>query len=355
MPSSQTEDFAEPVSLLAQVRDQLTLANLFSDFASDLNSAINLFEAVLSACAYFRRIEGFDQVCVLALDADDALCGLRDSLEAPGSVESFDVGEARERLTKLLQTGGELLAPPSDPRSFDVVLGHSLAKAVVAVPAEGRQARAGYLMIASPKDSEIDEHVLTLVRNAVRPLGAAIERIVTYEKSRLQAISDPLTKLFNRRFFIETLDNEIHKSRRVDYPLCLLMIDIDHFKKVNDTYGHLAGDQVLVTTAATLKKSIRDVDLATRYGGEEMAIILVGCDDDGLRIIAERIRATVQAQVEIEAAKPEKRTITISIGAARLQPSVTSVADFVELADKALYAAKEGGRNRVVYSGAPES
>jgi diguanylate cyclase len=133
--------------------------------------------------------------------------------------------------------------------------------------------------------------------------------------------------------------------RRSQHPGSLIMFDIDHFKKVNDTHGHPAGDEVIRQTAARLRETMRTTDIAGRYGGEEFAVILVETPVDGARIFAERLRGLIADQI-VKHDKIEIR-YTISLGVAEMGPQLGDPKQWIESADHALYEAKHGGRNRV--------
>jgi diguanylate cyclase (GGDEF)-like protein len=165
------------------------------------------------------------------------------------------------------------------------------------------------------------------------------------EKLEREAMIDGLTKIFNRRWLDERLPRLIHRFRFDGRPLSLLMADVDHFKRFNDTHGHVAGDQVLATVARTLAAHIRPTDFVVRYGGEEFALILPGTGQSGALVAAERLRKVVRlAAVELDARSLPP--VTISLGAATLREG-ENASDLLVRADQALYRAKEGGRDRV--------
>lgn len=157
------------------------------------------------------------------------------------------------------------------------------------------------------------------------------------EKSRI----DGLTSIFNRATFMELLHDEIKRSQILEYPLILLILDIDDFKKVNDTYGHLVGDKVLRGMGATLKASLRRNDIVARYGGEEFAVLIPNEIMDRALQIAEKVRKNVAAM-----AIPEAPAITVSIGCTAYFPG-EAPEDFFKRADDALYTAKTTGKNKV--------
>ena len=180
--------------------------------------------------------------------------------------------------------------------------------------------------------------------------------LTTYRLSRelrgknvlLAALSstDGLSGLLNRRSWEEAVANEFARCRRIGHPSALLMIDIDHFKAVNDRYGHPAGDQVIREVAALLRDTLRHHDIPGRYGGEEFGVVLAGTDARGAPVIAERIRRRIESAVF----EPRHRVrATVSIGTAVLDRSDANHREWIARADRALYAAKGAGRNRAVH------
>lgn len=160
------------------------------------------------------------------------------------------------------------------------------------------------------------------------------------------AMRDGLTKLLNHRTFYTLLEKEVARTQRYDKPLAVLMLDIDHFKRVNDTYGHVAGDMILAGLSSVVSSQVRDVDSACRYGGEEISVILPETGMEEAAQVAERIRSAIEEH-RFDIGQEQSIAITVSIGAASLPAQEASVEKLVAVADKALYEAKEGGRNRV--------
>lgn len=160
------------------------------------------------------------------------------------------------------------------------------------------------------------------------------------------AMRDGLTKLLNHRMFYTLLEKEVARAQRYDKPLSLLMLDIDYFKRVNDTYGHVAGDMILTGLSSVISSQVRNVDSVCRYGGEEISVILPETGMETAAQMAERIRSATEEH-RFDIGQEQSIAITVSIGAASLPPQQTSVEKLVAAADKALYEAKEGGRNRV--------
>ena len=159
------------------------------------------------------------------------------------------------------------------------------------------------------------------------------------------AITDGLTSLANRRHFMANLEQEILRGRRLGHPLCLIMADLDHFKRLNDTLGHQAGDQALQIFSGWLKEGVRQVDTVGRYGGEEFAVLLVDCDLAAGVQVAEKLRRLTQSNSAFGLFK-DLGGFTVSMGVAQLEPDQDSP-QFIAAADQALYQAKKKGRNRV--------
>src|SRR5688572_2885156 len=170
-----------------------------------------------------------------------------------------------------------------------------------------------------------------------------------HEQMYESALRDALTKLFNKRYFLDRLDGELRFARRHGTNVSVLMVDVDHFKAVNDTHGHLAGDAVLANISGVITRAVRNEDVVARFGGEELAIILRQIPPEAALHLAERLRRLVEATVTSGADTSGRQLrVTVSVGVASypLDPH-DSVQTLVDAADQALYRAKHAGRNRV--------
>ena len=175
--------------------------------------------------------------------------------------------------------------------------------------------------------------------------GNNIEAAYHDEIYRMTTV-DGLTQVFNRRYFEDAIERELSRSRRYTRPLSLVLMDIDHFKKINDTYGHLAGDAVLKEVALTVRGRTRREDVFARFGGEEFALLLPEVEQKGAGHLAEKARKLVEKHEFVF--DGESIPVTISAGVATVQKKTETPAELIRRADEKLYEAKTAGRNRVV-------
>ena len=180
-------------------------------------------------------------------------------------------------------------------------------------------------------------------------LLALVETVLTRHRIYIeQTMKDGLTALPNRAYLFKTLDNEMARARRYRRDLSVVMLDIDHFKSVNDTYGHLFGDKVLINLAGTLSKEVRRQDILGRYGGEEFLIILPETTGDAAAALMERCQRKIADIPYDDGSGSSPVSVTISAGIAEFNTDDHSIEDLIGRADRALYRAKENGRDQVV-------
>jgi two-component system cell cycle response regulator len=191
--------------------------------------------------------------------------------------------------------------------------------------------------------------ILARARTQIRRRRFQDRLHANYQVSLSMALTDPLTGLYNRRYMEVHLLKLIQKNAESKKHLCVLLLDIDHFKKINDTYGHGVGDEVLKTIAFRLKDNLRSFDLVARLGGEEFVAILPDTNEDMAQFISERLRRSI-AERPVKCSAPDGEiTVTTSIGGAFIEPGEHTVQAVLDRADKALYVAKETGRNCTVF------
>ena len=176
-------------------------------------------------------------------------------------------------------------------------------------------------------------------------LSMELKKASLYENVERLSITDGLTEVYLRRYFTDRLSEEVERAKRHNLKFAILMLDLDHFKKCNDTYGHMVGDVVLKETASTIKENVREIDLVARYGGEEFSILLPDTDKENALQVAERIRKAIESKTIV--AYDEALKETISIGISIYPIDSQKIVDLINKADKALYRSKQNGRNRV--------
>lgn len=198
----------------------------------------------------------------------------------------------------------------------------------------------GSLAVKGIKDVDIEKF-----RILAQQFLLGLKRAVLYQHVQEMATLDSLTRVFTRRYWFQRSNEEIERSRRFSYNLSCLMIDVDRFKDLNDTYGHLVGDAILAAVARVAKDNIRQIDILGKYGGEEFCVILTETDVAEAGFVAERIRQAIQdSRVQ---AYDEVLSVTISIGIAGFPGDSQDLVSLVDKADQALYRAKGTGRNKV--------
>ena len=209
---------------------------------------------------------------------------------------------------------------------------------------KAKAAKLGFLVYKGVPDKDKEKFVILAHQFAL-----AYRRIKLYKDIERLAITDGLTAVYTRRYFTERFEEEINRARARRTKLAFLMLDVDHFKMVNDQYGHLTGDEVLKEIGGIIKENIREIDIAGRYGGEEFCVVLPDTDIDGAMAVAERIRKAAEGRV-IKAYDTALR-ITISIGLSVYPGDGKMMEELIDKADWSLYRAKSQGRNCTVAFG----
>ncbi len=280
---------------------------------------------------------------------------------APGDV-LLSMGQANNSMFMILD--GKLTVhldgPQSDPVAT-LVAGQTVGELSVM---EGVPASAFVVAGEPTRLLELDEqrfwdlvnasheftiNLMVLLAQRLRANNSTVSTNIRLQREyKRNASIDGLTGLYNRRWIDEALPRFVTRYSRGGQGLCILIVDIDHFKKVNDTYGHPAGDQVIVAVAHAMKNNLRPTDLVARYGGEEFLIILPDTDRDHGQLVGDRVRSAVAGMELVVEGQPELRRVTISLGGACLASGQT-MADLVAAADRMLYESKHGGRNRVSF------
>ena len=344
---TEAENRRKIVDILHEVTGDFSSEELYHILVRRVARALDI-----SHCSLVLARPG-DQVGVVAA-----------AYEAPGLAHLEIRLERYPEIRAALETGEPVLIEDVDASALynDVRLDWAAAgtlvpyRSVVALPfrLDGEQAGVIFLrtlLDEAPLATSDVEFADTVVRAAV----AAIRRAQMIESTRADkarfevlALTDPLTQTHNRRALMERLTSELERARRYALHLSVLMVDLDHFKAINDSYGHVVGDEVLRGVSRVLQREARAVDVVARFGGEEFVVVLPETGEDGAVALAERIRARVEETPPVTGGEYGWLRVTVSIGVATVpSPRVNSPEELIAVADEALYRAKAQGRNRV--------
>ena len=220
-------------------------------------------------------------------------------------------------------------------------------RSLIAVPLKVEGKIMGILYVDDFTPRKFTEREINTLNLLAAQAAAAIDKAILLDKAETLAVTDELTKLYNHRYFLRTLEKEIKRAKRYGDELTLLMIDVDYFKNYNDTWGHLKGNLVLKTVADILSHSARESDIVARYGGEEFSVIISNAEEGQAAIVAERIRQEVYDHPFPGEEKQPGGHLTISVGLATFPFDASEPTHLIECADKALYRSKALGRNIV--------
>jgi diguanylate cyclase (GGDEF)-like protein/PAS domain S-box-containing protein len=345
-----------------EMEDQLQQTN------QQLQSSVNQLELRNNEMKLLRQMSDLLHACLTVEEAYEAMADLIKPLFPDCSGAVF-ISNVSSNLMEAVSTWGEHLQseslfPHQDCWSLRRGLLHDaeqtrpslfckhvhrdpLPAESLCVPIIAQGETMGLLYLDSPKIGRLSEEWHHLARTAAERLSLALANLKLRETLHNQSIRDPLTGLFNRRYMEESLQREIHRAERGRYSLGIVMIDVDHFKRFNDTWGHEAGDTVLRELSNFLQRNIRSSDIACRYGGEELTLIFPEISLEETKKRAEQLRQGVR-QLNLFSQAQSLGTMTISLGVASFPEHGKTSDALIQLADAALYRAKAEGRDCVV-------
>ncbi len=293
---------------------------------------------------------------ILSVEENDSdFQTLRDMLKAQNRINVSRAASIKEALTAVEENRVDMIFSEyllNDGTGFDVlthIKNRGLEIPVVIITGHGDEMLASQMFHSGaydylPKRKRNTETLARIIHATLEKAQLDLEVKKVHARMAEMATRDELTQLSNRRYFIEALEREFDRATRYEIEMTLVIMDLDHFKNINDTYGHPAGDMVLAKMGAILKEQKRRSDLACRYGGEEFALILPHTDRESACTVCERIRKMVTGHVFEH--QSHQFSLTVSIGLASVHDS-NSPGDLLSHADQALYQAKETGRNKV--------
>jgi two-component system, cell cycle response regulator len=336
----------ELVDILHEVTGELSPEEIFRILARRVARALGI-----TKCSVILARPG-DEVGVVATAFDNP--GLRNF---PIRLDRYpEIRAALEHGEPVLVEDGTASSLYSEMRKVWAAEGIEVPlKSAIALPFTLDRMHLGvFFLRTTGEEPPLSPHDIEFANAVIRAAVAAIQRAQLLEttradKARLEALAttDAVTQLLNRRALVDRLTHELERARRYTTPLALLMVDLDHFKDINDTHGHLVGDEALREVARLLQGAVRTVDLVGRYGGEEFVIVLPETNPEGAVAFAERLREKVAHHDFASEILPSLK-ITVSIGVAAFPaPTIDSVDDLFARSDEALYRAKAAGRNLV--------
>jgi len=329
----ENQDLKEIIEIASQITAQLDIENIVKNVV----------------WSFYAKFQCLSVTFILPRDIEDDLvriihykgvekAGLE--LNIPSIVRLIDFLDKDEYSQILFSYFKEKYTEPGVVKEFEKINTDSI------VPLRTDKGVSGLVLLPGKSDGrEYDLQEVQYIIRMIRFAAIAIENSNLY----WQATTDRMTKLFSHHYFEKALDDEVNRAVRYGTTFSLIMLDIDYFKKLNDTYGHLQGDVVIKKIAAILLDSVRNIDICSRYGGEEFAVIVPEIDIEGSAVLAERLRKRVEETL-FQGEKGTVRT-TISVGVTEFNSeSMRSPSEVVAAADSALYQSKELGRNRVTIS-----
>jgi diguanylate cyclase (GGDEF)-like protein len=248
----------------------------------------------------------------------------------------------------VIQRGEEFVT--ADLRGDDRLKDHAVVATVVAFPLSCRGRRVGAIIgldrAASSRRPQLAPAVLRAVRVLLEPASVALDNALLIKRAEALSVTDDLTRLYNSRYLNLVLRRETKRASRSGRPLSLLFIDLDGFKSINDTHGHLFGSRALVEAAAVIRQSARETDVVARFGGDEFALVLPDTGGEGAYAVGERIRERIAA-FKFLVGDGLDIHLTASLGVATLPDAAASVEELVQAADMAMYHVKESGKNGI--------
>jgi diguanylate cyclase (GGDEF)-like protein len=310
-----------------------------------LTQSLEISEVLVIVVEAAVRLTNADGGALFLLDEHNAQLALRAVRgKRDGAVRAVNEPAADTVAAQVLRNNAPLVGRSSSSQRGTT---GNLSYPVLYVPLRIREHMLGALAV----DTRLQGREFT--QNDVGPLSTladyaavAIANARLFEELRVQSVTDGLTGLFNRRHLFTLAEREFQRARRFGRSLSAIMLDIDHFKKVNDTHGHAAGDQVITDVARRLRAAVRNIDIVGRYGGEEFVLVLPETELAGAGLLAERLRKSIAAAPVKTLAGP--LPVTVSMGVATSAANVGDINALINNADTALYAAKQAGRNRVL-------
>lgn len=344
-PSNKNTDWQSTKARMNHLLDQLIFESMLSGEARQLAKFIHAPDDLLSAFSTLASgLIEYSCLCLCLFDSQGHVYYV--DLKQPLSEKTvdkslksladyMDESDTKKAIEKIFFKGSE----KTDTRVKDKILSESI------VPLEIHNDRIGYFSFFSTKRNAFQKKSEDIIRLLAQNFSMVFQLMLLNVETKELAITDGLTKLYNKRYFLEILEKEFERAKRFNLDLCITLINIDHFKTLNDTHGPLQGDGVLKGVSEIIKQNIRKTDFPARYDGDAFIIIAPNTKLDEMIEVAERIRRFT----ELRACKGKKPPlkITISLGVAAMHEDLEDALELLKMANDALYLAQESGRNLV--------
>ncbi len=320
-----------------------------------LSMTIQLSELFDLAMSVIGESLNVDEYCLMLIEKESGQLVIQASHGMPEIVVNQGVIDPDAGMVSRVVKNESpvLIQDMSEEKGFVYFPGSGIdSGSYLGVPLKGKEDELiGVLSAHKPVTKAFNESDVGLFQAVAEHVAIAVDNALTFQKTRELSHRDDLTNLYNRRYFFERLERESYRARRYGRTFSLLMLDIDHFKTFNDTYGHLRGDEALKKVAGILEESLRKADLVARYGGEEFLIILPETNKEDAVRVGEKLREEVETHnFASEAAHAEGAHLTVTLGVSSYPVDSADPLMLLDLADKALYFGKARGRNQVCAS-----
>ena len=311
--------------------------------AKRATAVLELDELMRSVCDLVRESFPCDHACVLLTDADTLVARAQNGSLTPGLETGYRFPAIPDAWKDALASGGIL-----NEDDLSGIFGHQRlseqAFSRLCIPLIAHRQPLGLLILSSGEKNFFDSTDVQPLESVADIFASAIQNAHYVETVQQLAFLDGLTGIFNRRYFETRIQDEMERAKRYHTELSIVMVDVDHFKRLNDEFGHMLGDEVLRQVSSLLSQRVRKTDVVCRYGGEEFVILLPQTAVHHAVVVADKLRCAI-ADWEFPGVS---RPLTISAGVAEFPDHATTRDDLLQAADAALYAAKQAGRNRVL-------
>jgi len=327
------------------VRDLSALHNV----GTTVSSTLQLQDLLNQVCNILKDTFGYAKIAILLTDPLQAELELMASLGYPDSVRETGrrVKIGSEGITGRAGLTGESIIVNDVSKEPSYICIDQNTRSEMAVPLKLKGRVIGVINVESDIIGDFDRIDMNLLATLATQISVAVENARLYQETEQLAVTDGLTGVNNHRYFQSFFERELNRAKRYKHPLALIMLDIDHFKKFNDKFGHPVGDLVLKTVTEILKQQAREVDLVARYGGEEFMLVLPETGKKEAVLLAERIRLAVKKHCLSDSQGKPLPGITVSLGVSSYPENGSEKEQLIDYADKCLYKAKAGGRDLV--------